>query len=203
MVFLRFRELGHIVVLNCLRSDNSPVDIVEKVYAQSMDPLLKYLLSSSKWGAVSEFYKRFRDGVTLHSCSASSTSLVPTWANQNLILNKLTNNQCRISKPSSLRVISIHVLNGKQHRNPFLPTYRQHLLQTAITLLLLYTNIDQTLVNSLHRLLNCEIGALDCHIITTENITCVHCIHIYYLICDVFVHVIYSGVSGQCSYTIS
>ena len=58
MVFLRFRELGHIVVLNCLRSDNSPVDIVEKVYAQSMDPLLKYLLSSSKWGAVSEFYKK-------------------------------------------------------------------------------------------------------------------------------------------------
>jgi len=25
----------------------------------------------------------------------------------------------------------------------------------------LYTNIDQTLVNSLHRLLNCEIGELD------------------------------------------
>ena len=31
-----------------------------------------------------------------------------------------------------------------------------------------YTNIDQTLVNSLHRLLNCEIGGLDYHVITTS-----------------------------------
>jgi len=28
-------------------------------------------------------------------------------------------------------------------------------------LLVLYTHIDQTLMNSLHRLLNCEIGELD------------------------------------------
>ena len=33
---------------------------------------------------------------------------------------------------------------------------------------LLYTNIDQKLVNSLHGLLNCEIDGLDCHVITTE-----------------------------------
>jgi len=32
----------------------------------------------------------------------------------------------------------------------------------------LYTNIDQTLMNSLHGLLNCEIGGLDYRIITTE-----------------------------------
>jgi len=31
---------------------------------------------------------------------------------------------------------------------------------------LVYTNIDQTLVNSLHRLLSCEIGGLDRHVIT-------------------------------------
>ena len=37
--------------------------------------------------------------------------------------------------------------------------------------------IDQTLMNSLHGLLNCEIGGLDCHSITTEYITRVHCIH--------------------------
>ena len=42
----------------------------------------------------------------------------------------------------------------------------------------LYTNIDQTLMNSLHRLLNCEIGGLDCHVITTEYRTSVHYIHI-------------------------
>ena len=30
--------------------------------------------------------------------------------------------------------------------------------------LVLYTNIDQTLVNSLHGLLNCEIVGLDCHV---------------------------------------
>ena len=42
---------------------------------------------------------------------------------------------------------------------------------------LLYTNIDQTLVNSLHGLLNCEIGGLDCRVITTEYRTRVHCIH--------------------------
>jgi len=45
----------------------------------------------------------------------------------------------------------------------------------------LYTNIDQTLVNSLHRLLNCAIGGLDCHVITTEYRsirTCVYCIRL-------------------------
>jgi len=42
---------------------------------------------------------------------------------------------------------------------------------------ILYGNIDQKLVNSLHRLLNCEIGGLDCHAITTEYRTRVHCIH--------------------------
>jgi len=36
-------------------------------------------------------------------------------------------------------------------------------------------DIDQTLVNSLHRLLNCEIGGLDCRVIT-EYRTRVHCI---------------------------
>jgi len=34
-----------------------------------------------------------------------------------------------------------------------------------------YTNNDQTLVNSLHGLLNCEIGGLYCRVITTEYIT--------------------------------
>jgi len=33
---------------------------------------------------------------------------------------------------------------------------------------ILYTNIDQTLVNSLHRLWNCEIGGLDCYVSITE-----------------------------------
>jgi len=42
---------------------------------------------------------------------------------------------------------------------------------------LLYTNIDQKLVNSLHRLLNCEIGGLDCHVFTTEYRTPAQCIH--------------------------
>jgi len=43
--------------------------------------------------------------------------------------------------------------------------------------MLLYTNIDQTLVNSLHRLLNCKIGELDCHAITTEYKTRAHCLY--------------------------
>ena len=34
---------------------------------------------------------------------------------------------------------------------------------------LLYTNIDQKLVNSLHGLSNCEIGGLDCRVITTDS----------------------------------
>ena len=38
---------------------------------------------------------------------------------------------------------------------------------TYSIVLLLYTNIDQKFVNSLHGLLNCEIGGLDCRIITT------------------------------------
>ena len=66
----------------------------------------------------------------------------------------------------------------------------------------MYTNIDQTLVNSLHRLLNCEIGGLDCHVITTEYRTRVHCLQMKHLFCNALVRVICSGVSGQCSYTI-
>jgi len=42
----------------------------------------------------------------------------------------------------------------------------------------IFTNIDQKLMNSLHRLLDCEIGRLDCHVITTEYRTYVHCIYI-------------------------
>jgi len=47
----------------------------------------------------------------------------------------------------------------------------------GITVNILCTTIDQTLVNSLHGLLNCEMGGLDFHVITTEYRTCVHCIH--------------------------
>ena len=43
--------------------------------------------------------------------------------------------------------------------------------------LVLYTNIGQPLVNSLHGLLNCEIDGLDFHTITTEYITRDQCIH--------------------------
>jgi len=43
--------------------------------------------------------------------------------------------------------------------------------------MVLYTNIDQTLVYSLHRLLNCEIGGLDCPVITTEYKTRVMLVH--------------------------
>jgi len=46
------------------------------------------------------------------------------------------------------------------------------------------------------------MGGLDCRVITTEYRACVHCIHMYHLFCNALVHVIYSGVSGQCSFTI-
>ena len=54
-------------------------------------------------------------------------------------------------------------------------TTRLHVF--SLSKLVLYTNIDQTLVNSLHELLNCAIGGLDCHAITAEYRTRVHCIH--------------------------
>jgi len=53
-------------------------------------------------------------------------------------------------------------------------TSRNQLNVRAVTFMLsgqamqlLYTSIDQTLVNSFHGLLNCEIVALDGHVITT------------------------------------
>jgi len=52
-----------------------------------------------------------------------------------------------------------------------------HKQKLARTILILYTNIDQKLVNLLHGLLNCEIGGLDSHVITTEYRTRVQCIH--------------------------
>ena len=57
-------------------------------------------------------------------------------------------------------------------------------------------------MNSLHRLLNCEIGGLDWHVTTTEYVIRVNCIHRYHLFCNALVHAIYSVVSGQYSYTI-
>jgi len=65
----------------------------------------------------------------------------------------------------------------------------------------LYTNIDQKLVSSLHGLLNCEIGGLDCRVITTEYRTRAYCIHMSHLFCNALVHVIYSEASGQCWHT--
>ena len=69
------------------------------------------------------------------------------------------------------------------------------------TFVLLYTNIDQKLVNSLHGLLNCETGGLECRVISTEYRTRVHCIQMQHLFCNALVHVINSVVSGQYSYT--
>ena len=43
--------------------------------------------------------------------------------------------------------------------------------------IVLYTNIDQKLMNLLHELLNCEICRLDCHVITTEYQKSFLCIH--------------------------
>jgi len=54
----------------------------------------------------------------------------------------------------------------------------------------LYTNIDQKHVHSLHILLNCEIGGIDCRVFTTEYRTRVHCIHMYHLFDNALVHVI-------------
>jgi len=45
---------------------------------------------------------------------------------------------------------------------------------------ILYKNIDQKLVNSLHGLLNCEIGGFHCPVITTEYKTRVQCIYMYH-----------------------
>jgi len=64
-----------------------------------------------------------------------------------------------------------------------------------LKMIVLYTNIYQTLVNSLHGLLNCETGGLDCRVITTECRTRVHFIHMYHLFlqcvgpCNLFVSV--------------
>ena len=57
-------------------------------------------------------------------------------------------------------------------------------------------------MHSLHGLLDCEIGGLDCRVITTEYKTRVHCIHMYHLFFNALVHVIYFVVSGQYSFTI-
>jgi len=62
----------------------------------------------------------------------------------------------------------------------------------------LHGNIDQTLLNSLHRLISCEIGGLD---FTTKYIMCVHCIHML-LFCNALVDVFYSRMSGECFHEI-
>jgi len=51
-------------------------------------------------------------------------------------------------------------------------------------------------MNSLHGPLNCEISGLVCDVVTTEYRT------LYTHVSPILVHIIYSGVSGQCSHTI-
>ena len=67
----------------------------------------------------------------------------------------------------------------------------------------LYTNIDQTLVNSLHRLLNCELGGLDCHVIITEYRTRGYCIHMLHLFCNALVQVFFGSILSLFSYNTS
>ena len=64
-----------------------------------------------------------------------------------------------------------------------------------VLVIVLHGNIDKTLVNSLHGLLNCEIGGLDCLFITTEYISRVHCIHMQHLFCNTLLRSIYSVVN--------
>ena len=45
----------------------------------------------------------------------------------------------------------------------------------AVLVNIVHTTSYQTLVHSLHGLLNCEIGRLDCHSIPTEYRTRDHC----------------------------
>ena len=51
-----------------------------------------------------------------------------------------------------------------------------YLIRVCVSFMIVHTNIDQTLVNSLYGRLNCEIGGLDCHVVTTEYRTHVYCI---------------------------
>ena len=58
--------------------------------------------------------------------------------------------------------------------------------RVCLTLLedILYTDFDQTLMNSLHGLLNFEIGGLDCRVITTsiEHVSIVYTCNTYFVI---------------------
>ena len=53
--------------------------------------------------------------------------------------------------------------------------------------------LDEKALAACMALLNCEIGGLDSHVITTEYRTRVHNIHMLHLFCNALVHVIYSG----------
>ena len=56
---------------------------------------------------------------------------------------------------------------------------QRYYIRTVFIIVSLYTNIDQTLKNSLHGLLNCEIGGLDCRVSTTEyRILYIHVTHL-------------------------
>ena len=68
--------------------------------------------------------------------------------------------------------------------------------------LVLHGKIDQTFVNSLQGRLTFEIGEIDCRVIKEEYITHVHWVHMWNLICNTLVHVLYSRVSGQYLHTI-
>jgi len=70
-----------------------------------------------------------------------------------------------------------------------------YMLLAIVHKYILHRNIDQTLGNTLYRLLNCEIGEIDGRVITTKYRT--------NLFFNVLVIVIYSRLSGQYSHAIT
>ena len=68
-----------------------------------------------------------------------------------------------------------YILNKRGESDSPCLTPKTHLNSPLSVSLCIVYNIDQ---NPLHRLLNCEIGGLNCRFISTEYRTGVHCIRI-------------------------
>ena len=108
----------------------------------------------------------------LHLICNNTTSLRPI---QIQVLGQCTGMMgiCKYLSSFKSRVViqNIQTLNHQnqnkyEHKFYSINSYQNRLCNWLIgNTLILYTNIDQTLVNLLHRLLNCEIGELDCHYI--------------------------------------
>ena len=102
--------------------------------------------------------------------AAATATVAAAASNTTAVTVPAVSNENRLMKLKQKEMLLARL---EKHRATII---KQKWVVVSVSIQLLYTDIDQTLWISFQGLLNCEIGWLDCHFITTEYRKRVRCI---------------------------